>query len=358
MIGVGIVGCGVIGPTHARAVELDGRARVRWACDRDPAKARARVNAEASTDDHRRLLDDPDCQLVAICTPHPSHVALALEALAAGKHVVVEKPLGVDPVEVESLVAAAAQATARGQVASGIFQHRYRPGLRRLQQVIAGGDFGAPRSLALRFACRRDAAYYASDPWRGSWHDEGGGVLINQAIHSLDLATYLCGAPQAVAGRIGRRWLDCIEVEDWGRAEVRYAGGVQGELSVENRDDAGWELSLELRCDDGAVTIDGDDRLVAIDHPNQALRAELAAFDRLQLGLSLPGKDCYGDDHALQYSDIISAILAGRQPLVGIAEAAVTNHLVLGIYQSHGLDGAWVELPVQGYRQPQLSRGD
>ncbi|MFW5828766.1 MAG: Gfo/Idh/MocA family protein [Planctomycetota bacterium] len=104
MLQMAVIGCGVIGPTHAAAIALDARCTLRWACDLDPQRARKRIEAQHHCSDHRWILDDPDCHAVAICTPHPQHVAIAQQALAAGKHVICEKPLGVHPHAIHELV--------------------------------------------------------------------------------------------------------------------------------------------------------------------------------------------------------------------------------------------------------------
>ncbi|MFW5830369.1 MAG: Gfo/Idh/MocA family protein [Planctomycetota bacterium] len=355
MLQVGVIGCGVIGPTHAAAVALDARAQLRWACDLDEDKARARIEAERYCSDYRRVLDDPACELIAVCTQHPAHAAVVTEALAAGKHVVCEKPLGVDPVEVARLVECAAVAESRGQRCAGIFQHRFQPQIRRLHQVLRAGDFGRVRTISMDFACTRDADYYASAGWRGTWAGEGGGVLINQAIHTLDLALWLGGAaPQRVSAVVSREWLDCIDVEDTADAQVDCADGVACSLRVRNSADGGWAMRIAIDCSVGRIVLGPGYHLIECEHPNQALLAELHAVDAVRpKDIELPGKACYGSHHALQYQDLISAISAERAPLVDFTDAAVANQVVLACYHSSAVGGP-VDLPLREYRQPVL----
>ena len=201
MLNAAIVGCGVIAPTHAKALELDGRVRIRWACDTDPAQV-GRVAAERFSTRFADILSDSAVQLVHICTPHQTHAELVTAALAAGKHVVCEKALATSPADVSRMVAAAARRSEL--VASGIFQHRFRPLARRLVELVRGGDFGRLARIQVEFRCTRTSAYYASGPWRGRWAGEGGGLMINQAIHTLDSALGFLGQPISVAGTVSR----------------------------------------------------------------------------------------------------------------------------------------------------------
>ncbi|MFW5828765.1 MAG: Gfo/Idh/MocA family protein [Planctomycetota bacterium] len=221
---------------------------------------------------------------------------------------------------------------------------------------MAQGDFGPITAVAMDFACTRGAAYFHSDPWRGSWQGEGGGLLINQAIHSLDLALWLGGCtPRTVTARVGRHWLDCIEVEDWAEGIIRCERGPDCRFSARNHAEGGWHARIRIDCEQGHVLLGSDYSLAELTHPSQTLQAELRAMDSLRGdAIPLPGKACYGPYHALQYQDFISAITADRPPQVGFAEAAVANQVVLASYHSSACGGTPVELPLQAYRQPVL----
>lgn len=334
MIQIAVVGCGVIGPVHAAAARLDAEAVVRWAVDRDAAKL-PRIQAERSATDAAEAIADPQVDLVCVCTQHPVHADIAVAALAAGKHVLCEKPLASTPADLQRLLRAAAARP--GQVASGIFQHRFAPLARRLRQLVADGSFGRIESLSVDFACTRDERYYASGAWRGKRLAEGGGVAINQGIHTIDLGLWLAGAvPQTVVGRVARRRLACIEVEDHFHAEVACAGGLRARLAAANDGVTGWKQVLEVRGSRGAFRLGDGHRLAAVEHPSAALREELAAVDAASLdGRPLGGgKDVYGYHHALQVADVLEAIRSGRPPMVGFADAMVANAVILAAYQS------------------------
>jgi UDP-N-acetyl-2-amino-2-deoxyglucuronate dehydrogenase len=355
MLNAAIVGCGVIAPTHAKALEMDGRVRIRWACDVDNAQV-SRVAAEHATSQFADILNDQSVQLVHICTPHQTHAELVIAALAAGKHVVCEKALATTPADVSRMVAAAAAQPRL--VASGIFQHRFSPLARRLVELVRGGDFGRLERIAVEFRCTRTSAYYASGPWRGRWLGEGGGLMINQAIHTLDSALGFLGAPVSVAGTVSRTRVPDIEVEDGATFQVTNADGAVLSMVAENDLVTGWENRIVVTASGGSFTLGTDEHLIALDHPSTVLNTELWALEKLDLGaVQMPGKACYGDHHALQIQDCVSAVLAGRAPRIDFASAAVPNRVVLGLYQSAASGGATValsELDTHAFNRPSL----
>ncbi len=348
-----IIGCGVIAATHAKALALDGRATLAWAIDLDLVKAKA-LGAVRIGADWRAAIDDPSVELVIVCTPHHLHVDIALAAMAAGKHVLCEKPLATTPADVARLVAA--ERSGR-RMASGVFQHRYSPLARRLRDLVRGGDLGAVTAVRVDFRCTRDRGYYASGPWRGRWDGEGGGLLINQAIHTIDMAQWIAGAPIAVEEAVveRRRLGDAIEVEDHATARVRLQGGAAMELRCDNDLETDWFTSIAVDCADGGFTLGTGDSLASFTHPSATLAAELRAFDRIRDDVvKLPGKDAYGDRHALQIADCVSAARAGRPAMVTIAEASVAIGLVLGIYHA-AATGLPARLPLTTFRRPLIT---
>jgi len=368
MVRVAIVGCGVIAPTHAKALALDGRAELVLACDPDLAKARA-LGARRAAGDWREALG-PGIDLVILCTPHHEHARQAVAVLEAGKHLLCEKPLATTPDAVRAMVDAA---QAAGTVASGIFQHRFSPLARRLHELVRGGDFGPVVSAAMDFRCTRTAAYYRSGPWRGRWDGEGGAVMINQGIHTLDLLNWFCGSPVTVAGVVAQQHPGMIECEDHGQGIITYAAHAapatsatasidaaaavapQATIVCSNDQTTDWYQRISLTCRDGAIELGDHHRLLQVTHPNQALCAEVRTLDQIRLdGVRLPGKDCYGDHHALQIQDVLSAIRAGRAPFVTLTDAAVTNQVVLGLYASSAQHGAPMTLPARSFTRPDL----
>ncbi len=355
-----VIGCGSIGPAHMAALTADPRVRSVVACDRIAQRARRCAGAGPWSADADAVIADPAIDLVCICTPHPEHAALALRALAAGKHVLCEKPLAADPDELAAMCAAAADARP-GVLAAGVFQHRFSPLARALRAALATGAFGAVCATAMDFRCTRDADYYRHDPWRGTWADEGGGVLLNQAIHTLDLWLWFVGAPVAVRAEVENRWTAAFcECEDRIVGEIDFASGVTGAFAALNERDSGWHTRITVRAEHGGFVYDSDGggRLHALDHRDPALMHGLyqcAAQIAAQRARPLPGKACYGNLHAAQVADLLDAIESRRAVAVDFAAAAVANQAVLGAYHA-AATGTTAELPVTGYRQPPPAR--
>lgn len=367
LVDTAIVGCGVIARTHAAALAADGRARVRWLCDVDPERAAGLLPDDPAvrrTDRLDDVLDDEAVQLVHICTPHVRHASQLVSVVAAGRHAILEKPLGVTPHEVAGIVAVGERARAAGRMASCILQHRYNPLARAVHARLHEGGFGRLRTGRLWFRCARTPGYYASGAWRGTWAGEGGGVCINQAVHAIDLlAWFLGGDPVEVRAThlANARLQGAIEVEDEARATVRFASGAVAELDCANDQTTRWDMRIEVAGEHGAIayTPNGGGRLLRLDHPDPALVDELRRIE-LAVGAggtglpALPGKVEYGDWHAAQIADGLSAILEGRDPLVTLADGAAANAVVLGIYHSWAT-GAPARLPITRYRRPELT---
>jgi predicted dehydrogenase len=358
---IGIIGCGVIGRTHHAVLTSDPACDGVVCCDLVPERARALAAGGPWCADPAALFSDPAIAGVTIGTPHPAHAALVQGALAAGKHVICEKPLTVHPDLLAELVAAEAPARRRGLVTAGVFQHRFSPAARALREEIAAGIFGDLVTARMDFRCRRDAGYYRADAWRGSWAGEGGGVLLNQGIHTLDLALWLlapaAGNPVRVEGLVANRWTAAFaEVEDHVAGRVHLAGGLALEVVAENAPTAGWQPHVEIRGARGGCvySTNHDGVFVALDHDDPAVATRLQALDgRQRTTTAATGKACYGGLHAAQFADWLASIAGGVPPRVSFADAAVANLVVLGLYHATAT-GRPVALPPTGYRQPDL----
>jgi predicted dehydrogenase len=334
---VGIIGCGVIGPTHAASYRRIPGVQLTWACDLKKARA-ARLAATQEipriTTDAQQLLRAPDLDAVSICTDHASHAALAVAALKAGKHVLCEKALAHGPRGLNAIVQAAASRPRL--VCAGVFQHRFEPLNRRVRALIAAGRLGRMLTASVRLRCLRTNAYYRADAWRGTWDREGGSVLINQAIHYLDLLRWMMGGVRAVTGQHanlthGRT----IETEDTAVAAVEFDNGALGTIEATCSSHRGWESALFFQGDAGAIEI-FNDAVKRVDLPDRAegerLLAELSTAR--ETAAAAPGKAYYGVGHPAQIADFVEAVRERRRPFVSAASAAKTVDLVLGIYHS------------------------
>ena len=252
---LGIIGMGGMGTAHARNVAEGKAPRLRLAavCDRSPEKLAAFPSARPFTD-VPALLASGEVDAVLIATPHFDHVPLGIAALDAGLHVLVEKPLS--PHKADALRLLAAHRNPR-QIFAIMYNQRTDPRYRQLRELIRSGELGAVRRINWIITdWFRTQAYYGSGRWRASWAGEGGGVLLNQSPHQLDLWWWLFGQPAEVRAfcQLGR--FHKIEVEDSVTAVLQYADGAQG-VFITTTGEAPGTNRLEVAADRGKIVIEG-----------------------------------------------------------------------------------------------------
>jgi len=345
-IGTAIIGPGKVGHTHALALAGLPQSRFVAVCGRSPeqtAAFAARYGVRPFTD-IGPLLNDPDVEMVSICTPHPQHAELAIAAADAGKHVLVEKPLANSVADCDRMIAAAQ----RNKVKLGVIsQRRLYPPVQRMKAALEAGKIGEPVLGTVTVLGWRSADYYNMDPWRGTWDGEGGGVLINQAVHQLDIFQWLMGPVAEVYGYWANLNHPTIEVEDTAVAVLRFRTGALGSIVVSNSQDPGLYANIHIHGANGAsigVQTEGGSMFIAgvtasIDPAfndvwtvpgEEDLLAEWQAQDRAP-SQSVDPMLYY---HRLQIADFLSAIVEDREPLVPGAEGRKTVALFEAIYRS------------------------
>ena len=228
-IRIAFIGNGAsIYPLHERAATPERFTLVGMA-DIDPgAKARADAHGIPFFTDHRSLLAAVAPELVVIMTPHPSHPSIAIDALAAGAHVLVEKPMAIQVADADAMIEAARRAD---RLLAVNFQHRSRPEIRAAYELLQNGALGKPQFLNMVAVWPRSHKYFRMSTWRGTWNGEGGGVLLNQAPHNLDLICHLFGLPKRTVAWT-RTTLHPIETEDTVQAMFEWPNGAIGSLHV------------------------------------------------------------------------------------------------------------------------------
>ena len=222
------VGAGVFG-MHRAALQLPSLHVVAVAdVNREGARQRGEELHCPFYDSHRQLLEEVKPDVVVIMTPHPYHAQIAIDSLQAGSHVLVEKPMAVQVSEADAMIEAAERAQ---RIVGVIFQHRFRPEIRAAHQLIQSGQIGQVQHVSMTAVWTRTAHYYQSASWRGTWNGEGGGVLMNQACHHLDLLCHLVGEPARTFAWT-RRILHAIETEDTVQAVLEWPNGALGSLHI------------------------------------------------------------------------------------------------------------------------------
>lgn len=340
-IGVGIIGAGTIARAHLQAYQAwPGECQVVAVADVEPSRAQELAQAAGGArwyTDYRELLAQPDVDLVSICTPPYLHAPMAVDALAARKHVLVEKPMAASLEECDQMIAAA---EAAGRVLSVVFQNRFRPDLWRAKALAASGLLGRLTFGKCETVWYRGRNYYHV-PWRGKWETECGGAVINHAIHSIDAFLWIMGDAARVYAEMDALAHD-IEVEDIGVAVVRFASGALGQVvgTVNGHRDY---VALEVNGEDAAVAVPWT---VAAKLPNAAgfpvphddLVARLEAYAQQ---VPLPA----GSGHAAQVADVLRAIRTGGRVLVDGREGRRSIEFITALYKSAST-GQPVSLPL------------
>lgn len=355
-VGVAIIGPGKVAHTHARAVQALPQARLMAVGGRDPARTQAfalQYQARAYTD-LAALLKAPDVQAVILTTPHPAHAEAAVLAASAGVHVLVEKPMATTLADCDRMLAAAAA----NRVWLGVISQRrwYEP-VQRVQAAIQDGRLGQPVLALVTVLGWRGPEYYAMDAWRGRWEAEGGGVLVNQTSHQLELLQWLMGPIDELFGYWANLNHPYIEVEDTAVAVLRFRSGALGNIVVSNSQNPGLYGKIHVFGDNGAaagVQTDGGSMFVSgvssvIEPPVNDLwtipgeAEQLAAWqaeDRAR------GLDVGTHYHRLQIEDFVNAILEDRPPRVTGVDGRNAVELFEAVYRSQRA-GAPVKFPLQ-----------
>ncbi len=344
---VGVVGCGVIAPTHIEGFSALAGVTVGWLCDLDESKARAlaeRYGIARVATDYRELLASGEVDCVAVCTDHASHADVSVAALEAGCHVLCEKALGATVAGMDRMLAA--HALVPELVFGGVFQHRFDHVYRALKEVLAEGALGDILTAGIQMRCKRTEAYYRGDAWRGTWAKEGGSVLMNQAIHYIDLLGWLTGGVASLCGtHANLTHGDAMETEDTAAATLRFRNGALGTIEATCSSHFAWDPGLFIQGTRGSVDLRDDKPLrVVCEDPSVARHIEAALAVSAAPAAGLPGKDYYGSGHAAQIADFVDAIREGRAPFVTAASARAAVDVALAIYASDR-QGCWINLP-------------
>lgn len=262
---ISIAGCGKVAHLHARAIQNIPKARLGavWSRTQKSAEIFADQYHTSAYSDISEMILKNSIDLVIVCTPHPFHIRPAVEAAAAGASMLVEKPLAASLADCDEIIGACR----KNKVKLGVISQRrwYEP-VRRVKHAIEEGKIGKPVLAALTMLGWRDKAYYDSDEWRGTWKDEGGGVLVNQAPHQLDIMLWYMGEVDEVYGIWRNLNHPYIEVEDTAAAILKFKNGAIGNILVSNSQKPGIYGKVHVHGENGAsvgVQTDGGAMFIA-----------------------------------------------------------------------------------------------
>ena len=341
-LGVAIVGTGLAARMHAAGLRLLAEADLRGAVGTSEGKSRAFAAAEGLPRSYRDLescLQDPEVAVVHLCTPPHTHVEIAPRVAAAGRHLLIDKPIARTVAEADRIIAACDRAGVR---LGGLFQHRDIPMCRAVRDAVASGQIGPIHLADCVVKWWRTEEYYRGSAWRARYATEGGGALINQAIHSIDLLQWLAGPVVEVCGHVATA-VHAIETEDVGVAVLRLQGGGLAVLEGSTAAYPGFPERVSLHGSRGSVVLDEGRRRVEWYLHGQEPRVE--EFGLAQGNASDPAA-VSPEAHASAFRHFLQAVRAGRPPEVDGREARKALEIVEAVYRSAGAGGRPVALPL------------
>ncbi|TWU48887.1 Glucose--fructose oxidoreductase precursor [Rubripirellula tenax] len=335
-IGIGIVGVGMIANFHARAVADAKGAHLVGATSRrlEPTAEFAAKHNCKPFDSLEAMLADPEVQAVSICAPSGAHLDPAIAAAKAGKHVIVEKPLEVTTERCDQIIRACDEAGVRLAVT---FQSRFHESSRLMKQAVEAGRFGKITMGDAYVKWFRSQEYYDSGAWRGTWQLDGGGALMNQAIHSVDLLLWLMGPVAEVSAMTATMTHERIEVEDVAVATLKFANGALGVIEATTTAYPGSLKRIEISGSHGTAILEEEDikqwQFADETDEDEAVRKRMAGRTETGGGAADPAAIGH-HGHTMLFEEVIAAINEKRPSVLDGREGRRSVELIRAIYDS------------------------
>lgn len=340
-----IVGAGVIGTWHAKVIGELANAQLACVVDIDAAAGDKLASAYSTTayQDLDSALAATDVDAVAVCVPSGLHADVAARAMRAGKHVIIEKPVEVTLAAADRIIATQRDT---GLLATVIHQHRFDPASRVMLEAIASGHLGRLTSGIVSGAWWRAQSYYDSGSWRGTWELDGGGALMNQGVHGIELLISALGRPLEAFAFADCLAHDRVEVEDTAVATVRFANGSLGAIHGTTAAYPGVSTRLQVHGTRGSIVI--EDETLRFIHTTSGERTEAFAESPGELNQAAEYReDAAGDglvatrdprqlseSHRYQYQNFLDALDGRAELVVTLEQARLAVSLTLAIYES------------------------
>ena len=334
-LGFAIVGTGMIAGYHAQAIAQTPGAKLVGVVSRSPDKGpafAAKHGIPVVTATVAEMVARPDVHVVTVTTPSGGHLAPALTAIRAGKHVIIEKPLEITPARVDEITAAAEKA---GVKVAAIFQGRFGSGAQKVKAALDAGRLGRLVLASAYVKWHRTTEYYQT-AWKGTWELDGGGALMNQAIHGVDLLQWFAGLPVEVFGQFTRRVHIGIQADDTTVATLKFPNGALGTIEATTAAWPGWSRRIELCGEQGSICLE-DDHIVRWDflkpEPGDDVIRNMPRDNALGSGAGVPGGISLAG-HLRQIGDLVAAVREQRPPAIDGREGRKAVALVHAIYES------------------------
>ena len=335
-VGFGIIGLGSVAKTHAYALKMSKNCYLEavYSPHKDKAEALSKeYGCEAYTNLESFFADDK-VEVVLIATPSGLHEDVAVPALKAGKHVLIEKPIEITEEKAWHIVE---EGKNNNRLVGGIFQNRFYDAPLLIRKAIDEGRFGRIVMVEASLKWLRSQAYYDSGAWRGTWDIDGGGVLMNQGIHAIDLLLWFGGDVDCVSGFASTLSHERIEVEDNGTVALRFKNGALGVINASTSIYPGYRRRIEVCGTDGSAVLE-DEALVS-----WAFKDNREEDEEIRRKYALPGSTSGGSSnasdinwvgHQRQFDDFALSVREGGKPLVDGEEALRSVKLIRNIYRS------------------------
>ena len=319
-----IIGCGDVSIVHFEALAGMGDAELVAVCDTDPGRRAAaqEANGVPGFEDYRDMLKAVAPDVVHVTTPHHEHAAIAIECLRRGVHVVLEKPLAHTLAEGERLLAAVAESTAKIGLC---FQNRYNAPVQEMRRLLDSGELGKVLGASATVMWHRQPDYYLSRPWRGSWGEGGGGLMMNQAIHTVDLLQWLVGDVVALAGSASTHLLaEAIEVEDTAEFAALHSNGARSVFYATLANTLNAPVTLDISTEKAALSLRGGLTVAYEDGRSDVVRERASGSG---------GRSYWGVSHALLIADFYAGLAQPGPFWIDAAEGAKSLRIVKDLYR-------------------------
>lgn len=337
-VGIAMAGSGMIAGVHLAALKEIPDARIVGAWSLPPEETQ-RFSAQHQIRGYRsydELLADPEVQAVTICLPSGHHADYGMRAASAGKHVIVEKPIDVTMAKARALIETCRKNDRRLSV---IFQNRFTPAARKLRKALDQGLLGRLILGDAYVKWYRSPAYYTSNAWRGTKAIDGGGALINQAIHTIDLLQWMMGGAKRLCGLV-RTSTHTIESEDLGVAVVEFSNGAVGVIEGSTAIQPGFKERIEIHGQKGSVILEGGNITAwKVEGCNEA---DYVDEQKVSYG-STSSPAISHVNHKAQLEEIVASIQKNVESSINGEEGLKALRIVLGIYESSA-KGQWIDL--------------
>jgi predicted dehydrogenase len=333
----GIIGLGNIAKVHIKAIESLNNCQFIAGYDLVPGKAKeicSNYDNCTGYDDIEEFLANKNLDIVTITTPSGAHLGPAIKVIESKRHVIIEKPLEITSQRCNLIIEKAKE---HGVIAAGIFQSRFYEAPKIIKKAIDAGKFGVLSICDAHVKWFRSQAYYDSAEWRGTWALDGGGTLMNQSIHAIDLLLWLCGPVEEVTAYTALRSHSGIEVEDTATAILKFKNGALGVIEGTTGSYPGFLKKIDICGSKGSASIE-EQNLVKYEFVDEC-EEDKRDFERLKNIATSEGGASKASSirykyHAMVFEDVVNAIDENREPLITATEAKKSVELIEAIYRS------------------------